>query len=76
MSDSFLFTRGAYGVVYRAIEKATGKTWAAKFMRCYGKERDLVKREVEIMKKLHHRRLLNLHEVFETGDEIIMIIEL
>ncbi|XP_072180959.1 twitchin-like [Diadema setosum] len=67
--------RGAYGVVYRAIEKATGKTWAAKFMRCYGSERDLVKREIEIMKMLHHRRLLNLHEVFETDEEIIMILE-
>ena len=68
--------RGSYGVVYRAVEKATGKTWAAKFIRCKGRERELVKREIEIMKRLHHQRLLQIHEVFETEDEIQMVIEL
>lgn len=27
--------KGAYGTVYRAIEKATGKTWAAKMVQVF-----------------------------------------
>nr|XP_006823011.1 PREDICTED: titin-like [Saccoglossus kowalevskii] len=67
--------RGAYGVVYRAIEKTTTKTWAAKFITVGEDERKAVKKEIEIMCQLHHKRLLQLHEVFETDEEIIMVLE-
>ncbi|WP_411024730.1 protein kinase domain-containing protein, partial [Salmonella sp. s55962] len=51
------------------------KTWAAKFIKCTPAEKELIKREIDVMMKLHHRRILQLHEVFETDDEMIMIIE-
>ena len=71
-----LFYRGSYGVVYRAVEKKTGKSFAAKFLRCQGVERDVVKREIKIMEHLHHRSLLSLHEIFENDEEIVMVLEL
>ncbi|ESO99756.1 hypothetical protein LOTGIDRAFT_141643, partial [Lottia gigantea] len=68
--------RGAFGVVYRAIERATGKNWAAKFIHCRPFEKDLVRREIEIMSHLHHKKLLQLHEAFDQPGEMVMILEL
>lgn len=62
--------------MHRAIEKATGKNWAAKFIRCHPVEREYVRREMEIMNDLHHKKLLALHEAFQAPGEIIMILEL
>lgn len=62
--------------MYRATEKATKKTWAAKFIKCTPAEKELIKREIKIMKMLHHPRLLQLYEIFEMEDEMVMIIEL
>ncbi len=68
--------RGAYGVVHRAIEKATGKNWAAKFIKCSPVDREIIKRELDVMNDLHHPKLLQLHEAFEQQGEMIMILEL
>ncbi|XP_013419371.1 titin homolog isoform X2 [Lingula anatina] len=68
--------RGAFGVVHRAIERATGKTWAAKFIRCPTKAaKNAVKREIDVMNNLHHPRLLQLHEAFDMPDMMVMILE-
>ncbi|KAK7507540.1 hypothetical protein BaRGS_00001475, partial [Batillaria attramentaria] len=68
--------RGAFGVVYRAIERATKKNWAAKFVRCRPGDKDLVRREIELMNSLHHPKLLQLHEAFDQTGEMVMILEL
>lgn len=69
--------RGAYGVVYRAIEKATGKTFAAKFVEVRpGVKKEAVKHEIAIMQQLHHDKLLNLHEAFDMGKQMALIMEL
>lgn len=69
--------RGAYGVVYRAIEKATGKTWAAKFVQVKpGVKKEAVKHEIAIMNELDHEKLLGLHEAFDMGNEMVLIEEL
>ncbi len=39
-------------------------------------KKDSVRHEIEIMNKLHHEKLLNLHEAFDTGKEMILIEEL
>lgn len=63
---------GAYGVVRRAVEKATGKTWAAKFVSVRpGVKREAVRHEIEIMNALSHDKLLQLHEAFDTGKEMV-----
>ena len=33
-------------------------------------------REIEMMNKLHHKRLISLHDAFETEKEMIVIMEL
>lgn len=69
--------RGAYGVVYRAIEKATGRTWAAKFVEVRpGVKKEAVKHEISIMQQLNHDKLLNLHEAFDMGKQMVLIEEL
>ncbi|VDK50737.1 unnamed protein product [Anisakis simplex] len=68
--------RGAYGTVYRAIEKSTGKTWAAKMVQVRpGVKKDAVLHEINIMNQLHHNKLLNLHEAFDLGNEMCLIEE-
>ncbi|KHJ84931.1 fibronectin type III domain protein [Oesophagostomum dentatum] len=69
--------QGAYGTVYRAIEKATGKTWAAKMVQVRpGVKREDVLHEISVMNQLHHDKLLQLHEAFDLGSEICLIEEL
>ncbi|PIO69785.1 immunoglobulin I-set domain protein [Teladorsagia circumcincta] len=68
--------QGAYGTVYRAIEKATGKVWAAKMVQVRpGVRKEDVLHEISIMNQLHHDKLLNLHEAFDLGNEMCLIEE-
>lgn len=62
--------------MHRAVERATGKVWAAKFIKCRPHEKEAVEHEIYIMNCLHHRKLLQLHEAFEQPGEIVMILEL
>uniref|UniRef100_A0A915PUX1 Uncharacterized protein n=1 Tax=Setaria digitata TaxID=48799 RepID=A0A915PUX1_9BILA len=67
---------GDCSTVYRAIERATGKNWAAKMINiCPRVKREMVMHEIGIMNEVHHEKLLNLHEVFDLGNEICLIEE-
>jgi len=68
--------RGSFGVVHRAIERATGRNWAAKFVACTTIERAMVRGEIDIRNDLRHPNLLQLHEAFETHGEMAFILEL
>ena len=70
------FPGGSFGVLHRAIEKTTGRNWAALFMKARPVDREFVKREVELMNDLHHHKLLQLHEAYEQPGEMILIREL
>lgn len=68
---------GAFGVVHRAVEKLTGKTYAAKFVLTPSAvEKALVRKECDTMNQLINPRLLHLHDLFDEGDEMVMITEL
>lgn len=68
---------GAFGVVHRCRERRTGNVFAAKFIPCRGAmERELIRKEIDIMNQLHHRKLINLHDAFEDDDEMVLIFEL
>jgi hypothetical protein len=41
-----------------------------------GAKRETVRHEIAMMNKLHHSRLLHLHEAFDQGNEMVMIMEL
>ncbi|CAM4765861.1 unnamed protein product [Rotaria magnacalcarata] len=68
--------RGAFGVVHRCIERATGKTYAAKFIPTpTPADKAVVRREMEVMMDLNNPKLLHLHDAFEDEDEMAMVTE-
>lgn len=68
---------GAFGVVHRCRERKTGNIFAAKFIPvAHNIEKDLIRKEIDIMNQLHHRKLINLHDAFEDDDEMVLIFEL
>ncbi|KAJ8319889.1 hypothetical protein KUTeg_001476 [Tegillarca granosa] len=67
--------KGKFGNVYRCVEKISGKTLAAKVIKCRAKEKQKVQRELEIMNKLTHPKLLMLWDAFETARSITLVME-
>lgn len=68
---------GAFGVVHRCRERSTGNIFAAKFIPVsHVMEKELIRKEIDIMNQLHHHKLINLHDAFEDDDEMVLIFEL
>lgn len=68
---------GAFGVVHRCVEKATGNTFAAKFVNTpHQMDKETVRKEIQTMSELRHPLLINLHDAFEAEHEMVMIYEL
>lgn len=68
---------GAFGVVHRCRERKTGNIFAAKFIPvAHAMEKELIRKEIDIMNQLHHQKLINLHDAFEDDDEMVLIFEL
>ncbi|XP_060573843.1 serine/threonine-protein kinase 33-like isoform X2 [Ruditapes philippinarum] len=71
--------QGAFGKVFQVRHKATNEEWAMKFI---NKEKagssaiKLLEREVAILKKVSHRNIIQLNEVFETGKRMFLVMEL
>jgi len=71
-------------VVKRCLEKATNKEYAAKFVTKRkpnsasrkGLFREKILNEVDILGSLKHENIIELHDCFETSNEIILIVEL
>ena len=70
--------RGKFGIVYKCRETRGGRCLAAKFVTTTKKEdREDVLREVDIMKSLQHKRLLQLYDAFDDGrKQMVLIMEL
>ncbi|OAD52609.1 Myosin light chain kinase, smooth muscle, partial [Eufriesea mexicana] len=69
--------RGKFGTVYRCKEKVSGLMLAAKVVSTAKKEdRRAVEREVEIMRRLQHPRLIQLYDAIDTGKQVYVILEL
>jgi serine/threonine protein kinase/predicted phage tail protein len=67
---------GAFGVVHRCRERKTGNIFAAKFIPVsHAMEKELIRKEIDIMNQLHHPKLINLHDAFEDDDEMVLIYE-
>nr|CAD7266076.1 unnamed protein product [Timema shepardi] len=66
---------GGSSTVYRCLHK--GKTeWACKVFKKGRLSRKLVQTEIGILLKLRHPNIIQLREVFETDDEIQLVLEL
>ncbi|KAG8335958.1 myosin light chain kinase activity protein [Homalodisca vitripennis] len=67
---------GAFGVVHRCRERKSGNIFAAKFIPVsHNMEKELIRKEIDIMNQLHHPKLINLHDAFEDDDEMVLIFE-
>lgn len=66
--------RGPFGVVHRAVERATGRNFAAKFIDVEPKDKALLKEEMEVMGNLQHPRLQRLHDAFDQDDDKVVLI--
>ncbi|XP_070156195.1 obscurin isoform X7 [Polyergus mexicanus] len=68
--------RGTQGVTYHAVERNTGRNYASKIMHGHGDLKPFMYNEMEAMNNLHHRKLLRLHDAFETNDSVTLVMEL
>ncbi|XP_071120619.1 twitchin-like isoform X18 [Mytilus edulis] len=67
---------GAFGVVHRCVEKATGRVFVAKFINTpYPLDKFAVKNEINVMNQCHHPKLLQLKDAFEDKYEMCLIFE-
>lgn len=71
--------QGTYGKVKLAVEKATGKQVAIKYIKKtkIQEDHDLIRlrREIKIMSSLRHPHIVNINEVFENKDRIILVMD-
>nr|XP_020462197.1 serine/threonine-protein kinase 17B [Monopterus albus] len=71
--------RGKFAVVKRCVEKATGKVFAAKFLRKRRRGRDCRAEVIHEMAVLemarNNSRVVNLHAAHETDHDIVLVLE-
>lgn len=71
--------RGKFAVVKRCVEKATGKVFAAKFLRKRRRGRDCRAEIVHEMAVLetakNNSRVVNLHAAYETDHDVVLLLE-
>ncbi|XP_063384631.1 myosin light chain kinase, smooth muscle-like isoform X1 [Cydia fagiglandana] len=69
--------RGKFGTVYLCREKTTGLELAAKLVSVARRdERRNVEREVDVMRRLRHPRLIQLYDAYEWGKHMCVVLEL
>ncbi|KAH0621207.1 hypothetical protein JD844_022280 [Phrynosoma platyrhinos] len=67
--------RGRFGVVRECKENATGKRFMAKIVPYEAEGKQSVLQEYEILKSLHHERIMALHEAYITPRYLVLIAE-
>ncbi|NWJ03142.1 SPEG kinase, partial [Crypturellus undulatus] len=67
--------RGRFGVIRLCKENATGKHFMAKIVPYEAERKQSVLQEYEILKVLHHERIMSLHEAYITPRYLVLICE-
>ncbi|CAM5092932.1 unnamed protein product [Natator depressus] len=67
--------RGRFGVIRECKENATGKHFMAKIIPYEAEKKQSVLQEYEILKGLHHERVMALHEAYITPRYLVLIAE-
>ena len=68
---------GSYGLVISAIKNVTNEKFAIKIIKKnYKKSQESYLLEVDLLKKFEHERIVKLHEVINTNDYLILIMDL
>jgi len=71
--------RGGFSVVREGVDRANGEKVAIKFIEkkfVDQEELKLLGREIDIMKKVQHRNVLRLIEIYETDNNLSLVMEL
>ncbi|XP_022920655.2 obscurin isoform X3 [Onthophagus taurus] len=68
--------RGTQGITYHAVERLNGRNYAAKLMHGRGDLRPFMYNELDVMNQLRHRKLVSLHDAYETDDSLTLVMEL
>lgn len=67
---------GSFGKVYKGRKKYSSQVVALKFIPKVGKpEKELrnLRREIDIMRNLHHENIIEMLDSFETGKEVVVV---
>ena len=76
-SSLVLSYRGKFGQVFKLVERATKKVWAGKFIKSLSvTAKDNVRMEIDIMNSLHHPKLVQCVDAFESKSDMVMVLEL
>ncbi|CAG2103053.1 unnamed protein product, partial [Medioppia subpectinata] len=73
---------GKFATVRRCVERNTGNEFAAKFIRKrsstgrIGQTLDDIYREVDLLREIDNKYIVKLYDVFDCGNEMIIILEL
>ncbi|XP_030435851.1 striated muscle preferentially expressed protein kinase isoform X1 [Gopherus evgoodei] len=67
--------RGRFGVIRECQENATGKHFMAKIIPYEAEKKQSVLQEYEILRGLHHERVMGLHEAYITPRYLVLIAE-
>ncbi|XP_076009237.1 obscurin [Genypterus blacodes] len=75
---SFLseINRGRFSVVTECRDEQTRRTFAAKITPYQAEQRQMVLREFQLLKRLHHTHLVQLHAAFITSCYLVLVEEL
>lgn len=69
--------RGGMSIVKEGTDKKTGRKWALKYIeKNIVDDMEVLEREINIMRRLRHRHVLGLREVFESSDQFCLVTEL
>ncbi|XP_076016661.1 striated muscle preferentially expressed protein kinase [Genypterus blacodes] len=68
--------RGAFSYVKRVTQKVGKQEYAAKFMSTRAKKKASALREMNLLSKLDHERVLYFHDAFEKKNAVIIITEI
>lgn len=67
--------RGQFGIVHRCIEISSKKTFLAKFVKVKSADQAIIKKEIATLNVARHKNFLQLHESFDSPEELVMIFE-
>lgn len=70
------FSRGAFSYVKRVTQKADKMEYAAKFISTRAKKKTSALREMKLLSKLDHERVLYFHDAFEKKNAVVIITEM